>query len=382
METRQPTLRIGRNVWDQINMPEIEFQHRVQKVKREMEKAGIHVLLIYNKAFNECANTCYISNYVIRLPRGTLVLLPKRDKVALFFEGSSRGLPFARTTTWVKNIRACGDVSQECAKYLQEKTLIPSTIGMVGLKQFMPYYQFKFLTEALSQCTIVDADHIIQDMKTVKSTRECDQIRRSSRIVRHIFDFITSTPFLNMNEKVFEAKIFREGRLEGAEDIRMLIGKPQEGQWALRLPEDTVIRPEQSVIIYLAVAFERYWAEGIRTFVIKNSSFVDPELEHITALYNRITDILKPGKTFSQCYRDVLAEIRKSNLDYVPEYGLGQGIGLSLREPPAINPKESHQLKKGMCLTLRLAVKDMAMGAVMVGNTFCVSENRVTSLTM
>ena len=346
-----------------------------------MRKGGIDVLLIFSHAFNDYGNTCYVSNYVIRGPRATLVMIPQKGKVVLFFEGASRGLPFMKATTWVEDIRACGDVSQECLKYMQEEALIPSTIGMVGLRQFMPQYQYTFLTEALSQSTLVNGEHIIQDMRMLKSVRERDQIRRSSRIVKHIFDFVTSTSFPILNERVFDAQIYREARLEGAEDVRVLFGKPQDAEWALRPAEDAVIAPEQVIILFVAVEYERYWAEGIRTFKAKDAFFVDAIGENVETLYERIISNMKPGKLLSQCYKEAMGEIQKSTVEYIPNYGLGQGIGLSLQELPMITATERAQLQAGMCLTLRLTIKDKAMGALMIGNTFCVSQNEVELLT-
>ena len=138
METMQPTLKNGRNVWDRINMPEDEFQGRLKKVRRGMKNEGIDLLLLYGNGFNEYGNYCYLSNYIIRLPRGALVVVPRKGELALIFEGASRGIPSVKKTTWIEEIRACGDVSKECVRYLEERKLIPSTIGIVGLRQLMP----------------------------------------------------------------------------------------------------------------------------------------------------------------------------------------------------------------------------------------------------
>ena len=62
-------------------------------------------------------------------------------------------------------------------------------------------------------------------------------------------------------------------------------------------------------------------------------------------------------------------------------YGLGRGIGLSLNEWPLIDPGAKEELKEGMCLTLRLAVKDGTGGAVMIGNTLSLSKTGVEVLT-
>ncbi|HUT71757.1 MAG TPA: M24 family metallopeptidase [Desulfatiglandales bacterium] len=381
METRQPSLRIGRNVWDPINMPEAEFQQRVREIRRKMKQRGLDILLVYSNGFNDCGNTCYVSNYGIRLPRGVLVALPLNGEPVLFFEGSSRGLPFAKTTTWISDIRPCGDVAKECAKYLSENNLVSSSIGLVGLKHQMPHRQFRSLAEALKECTVDDADSMLQDLRMVKSQRECDQIRRSSRIVKHVFDFLANAAIPHMNETAVEAAIYREARLAGAEDVRILFSNPGEDQWALRLPEDATVAEGQTFIVYLAAAFERYWAEAIRTFVVQNGSFEEPELENAEALFKRIADEIKPGKAVSQFCGEAIKEIQEDGFGLISEYGFGGGIGLSLNEPPAITQVHANDLKEGMCLALRLALKDKSLGGIMTANTLVVKRSGAELLT-
>src|SRR4030043_2473531 len=164
METMQPTLKNGRNVWDRINMPEDEFNRRLKKVRREMKKEGIDLLFLYGNGFNEYGNYCYLSNYMIRLPRGALVVVPQKGERTLIFEGASRGVPSVRKTTWIEEIRPCGGVSKEWVKYLEEKKLTPSTLGFVGLKQLMPNDQWQFLLESLPQYNIIDSNPLLKEM--------------------------------------------------------------------------------------------------------------------------------------------------------------------------------------------------------------------------
>lgn len=381
METMQPTLKNGRNVWDQINMPQPEFRERVKKIRKGMKKEGIDVLLLYGNGFNEYGNYCYLSNFVIRLPRGALVAVPRRGEVTLIFEGVSRGVPSAKKTTWVEEIRPCGDISRECVKYLREKRLIPSTSGFVGLQRFMPNDQLQFLSESLSESKIVDVDHLLKEMRMVKSQREVDQIRRSSRILIRAFDFITRAPFPDMNERMLAARVCREARLEGAEDFRMMIAKPMEERWAFRPAEEIQISFGESRIIYLAVEFERYWAEGIRTFAARDSSFAEPKFENISALYERIVNGMRPEKTSSQFYHETMEELKKENIDYIPEYGLGQGIGLSPQEFPVISGEDHTLLREGMTFSLRLSIKNKDMGAIMTGNTIHLTKQGPEILT-
>ena len=381
METLQPAIKNGRNVWDQINMPLQEFQERLHVVRDRMKEHGMDALLAYGLAFNEYGNSCYLTHYQIRLPRGALVALPEKGDLALFFEGAARGLPSARLITWVRDIRPCPDVAKACAQYLNEKGFVPGVIGFAGLNQWMPRYQLKSLLDALPGCRFLPGDDILQEMRMVKSSRETDQIRRASRIVRRGFEFLKSASFATMNERIVEALLYREARLEGAEDVRVLFGKPGKAPWAMRPSENGVLGPGSAFIVYLAVAYERYWSEGIRTFRAEEKAFSSPDLARLEALYKRSIECLQPGKAISRCTRDIRGGIQEAGADVIDDYGLGQGIGLSLKERPIFREDAKGALEEGMCLTLRLCVKDEAMGDVMLGNTFCVSHGQVESLT-
>jgi len=363
-------------------MPEAEFQNRLGKIKKEMKKEGIDILLLYGNGLEHYGNPCYVSNCITKLPQwGVLIAIPQNDETVLIYRGGSREIPAMKSTTWVEEVRPCRDISKECVEYLKEKTLIPSTIGFVGLRQLMPYYQWQFLHESVGQCKIVDSDHIIRNMRMVKAQRECDQIRRSSRVLTHAFDLISNTVYPNMNERILEAGVDRSVYLEGAEDFRMLMAKPLEEKWAFRPAEDAQLSPGDTVIVYLAVEFERYWSEGIRTFVAEPHRLVQPELENAEAWYERIMAEMKPGKTLSQFYRETIGQLQKNNIDYIPDYGLGQGIGLGLQEFPIINGEDATELKEGMCLTLRLALRDREVGAIMMGHTICLSKDGIEVLT-
>ena len=374
METMRTTLRRGRNVWDRINMPESEFQERAERVKKEMKKENIDVLLIYGDAWREYGNLCYISNFYPGMG-GSIALIPRQGEVALIFWGSARGLEYIQSITWIKELRpSAEDIASSCVKYLEKLGLFPSTIGLAGLKQLMPYLQLQSFYGALSGCKIVDADHIISNMRMVKSPRERDQIHRASRILTHTFD-VANTPLEGMNELILEAALDREARLEGAEDVRILIAKPQEEKWAFRPVEDSQMSPGETIIIYLAVEFERYWSEIVRTFVVEPACLVPAGRENYNELYEKIMRMLKPGKPVSQFYKEAVSELEKSGTGYVPEYGLGQGIGQGTNELPIITEEDASELKEGMCLTLRLAMRDKEIGTLMIGNTIHISKD-------
>ena len=142
----------------------------------------------------------------------------------------------------------------------------------------------------------------------------------------------------------------------------------------LRPPQNHPIGQGHALTLYMAVEFERYWAEGMRTFAVNEASF--SEIASVAAdVFNRVLETVKAGNAVSQVYRAVVAGARQSGLDLLPDYGLGNGIGLSLNEAPIVKEKGARKLKEGICLALRLAVKDKTFGRVMFGNTLFVGKH-------
>jgi Xaa-Pro aminopeptidase len=283
--------------------------------------------------------------------------------------------------TWVDDIRPSGDVAAEFVKYLKEKKIGSSVIGFAGLKRLMSYHQYQFLLDSLPGCKIVDADHLLDEMRMVKSRMEVLQIRRTARIIAGVFDFVANTPFTEPAENGLEAAARREARLEGAEDFRMMILKPFEKDGAFRPPEERPISSGDRIIIYVAVEFERYWAEAVRTFVLKESAFAEIQPETVKALYETILQGMKIGKRVSQFYREAVAKMAKAKFEEISGYGMGQGIGLSLKELPLISKEDRSILVDGMCLSLRLGIRAKELGAAMIGDTIYLSSKGPEVLT-
>jgi Xaa-Pro aminopeptidase len=254
MDTVQPILKRGRDVWDRINMPEKEFRQRVQRVQETMDREGMDVLIAYGAGLNAYGNACYLSNYATRMPMGALVFVPKTGDVTFVFQGGSRELKAAQKTTWVEDTRSAMSLPQACIEYLNERNLMGSKVGIAGLREWMPCREFQAFVDGTGTCDLIGANHILMEMRAVKSPREWDQMRRAARIVALGFRFIEEGFFQNANEKLIDAMIDREMRLEGIEDVRLLFGKPLETSWAMRPSEDLVPKGGDHYIVYLAVS--------------------------------------------------------------------------------------------------------------------------------
>jgi Xaa-Pro aminopeptidase len=98
-------------------------------------------------------------------------------------------------------------------------------------------------------------------------------------------------------------------------------------------------------------------------------------------LYDQVTAGLAPGKDISRFCKEVSGLAAATHAHILPEYGLGQGIGLSLQESPLISEAETFSFREGMCLALRLAVKNGETGFAMTGETVYLSPDGPEVLT-
>jgi len=69
--------------------------------------------------------------------------------------------------------------------------------------------------------------------------------------------------------------------------------------WAFRPIDDLAINAGDRVILYVAVEFERYWAEAMRTFTFTGSLFVEERNDDISSRYEALCKGLKSGKKVS-----------------------------------------------------------------------------------
>ena len=357
-------------------MPEIEFRERTARLRAMMAQKGINVILLYGSGMSEYGHQSYISNYVPESAEGMVVIVPECGDTTLVFEGVARGLASVQNTTWISDIRASENLAKACSDYLTGNYPNGITIGIVGFKQLMPFNQWRSFTEYTKMYHVTDWTSTLQEMRMVKSSRESDQIRRASRIVGRAFDNLSNIIYPEINERSIEAEIERYCYLEGAEDVRVLLTYP--------LCKDRIFRPAEngrkidskSISVYLAMAYEAYWAEGIRTYGFQDFNVISPET---IDGYRMILRNLKKGMVISTFYNKTSSDLTLGKKCSFYDYP-GNSIGLALQEYPFISKNQKTRLKKGMCLTLRL-ISDNEIGPTITGHTLLVTENAPEILT-
>ncbi|HEY7285894.1 MAG TPA: M24 family metallopeptidase [Vicinamibacterales bacterium] len=360
MQTLQPTLRLGRDVWDRAAMPVDEFRDRTERLQKAMTDAGLDALLLYGRGLNACGHPTYLANYIVKLPFAALVVLPREGAPVLMFEGATRGRDAAKSTTWIDDVRPCWNIAETCLTVLAERKLTAKTIGLAGLPRLVPFDEWRALLDGLEQATLVDAEALVDRQRALKSTREVAVIRRASRIVNLALARVETMETLRgaTTESALAAEVVREARLAGAEDIRLMICRPRESDAAFRPPEDSAVAPGEVLFLHIAASTERYWAEAIRTFHAGSSIFESVAPEDMRRRFQALVGMFRPGTSVQDCVRAVRTGMTASEWQALDVCGgPGHGIGVTPEESPVLSESCDDTLAPGMCLTVRAALQ-------------------------
>jgi Xaa-Pro aminopeptidase len=379
---RHSVLKRGCSTWDPVQVPQAEFQTRLDLVRKEIARRDLDAVVIYGDNYS-FGDLCYLTNYFPKV-RGGIAVVPQRGAISLLLNIGSRDVPFAKTLTWVEDVRASNQVGGDGAKLLKERGLDKGKIGLVDSGQGFPLPQLEEMKGALPQVNWQDCHSMLAPLRWVKTPREVAAMREAGRVLKAVCD--GAQAFIKQGRKEYEivADIDRLARDKGAEDIRILAG-------ANRLNPPSF---KQSAglgnhwAVYLAVQHERYWAEAGRSFVLSNDARLQAAYQKAQEIVGQMAAQLKPGCTVAaidETARRALGEFYAT----ASIYGLANGIGLNQWEAPFLNEDDARQvgapsrgpttLDGRMTLALRATIETEGK-IVLYGDSFQVTAGGARSL--
>ena len=379
---RHSVLKRGCSTWDSQQIPQTEFQVRLDRVRREMSQLNLDALAIYGDNFS-FADICYLTNYFPKV-RGGLALVPRDGTLTLLLNIGSRDVPFAKTLTWIDDVRASNQLGADGAKLLKERGFEKARLGLVDSGRGFPLPQLEEIKRMLPQVTWESIDTMFQSARLCKSPREINAMRAAGRVLNEICR--VTAKFIKPGRKEFEivADIDRLARDLGAEDIRILAG-------ARRLNPPSFKQEAQLTThwsVYFAVQHERYWAEAGRTYILVDDGKLQSAYERAQETCAALAKQLKPHQSTAE-----IEDVARRELgEFYPTaavYGLANGIGLNLWEAPFLNQGDAHEvgafslgserLNENMTLALRVVIAS-ADNIVISGDTFQVTTVGAQSL--
>jgi Xaa-Pro aminopeptidase len=379
---RHSVLKRGCSTWDPEQVPQAEFQARLDAVRREIARLDLGALVIYGDNYS-FADLCYLTNYFPKV-RGGIAVVPRDGAISLLLNIGSRDVPFAKTLTWVEDVRASNQVGADGAKLLKEKALDKAKVGLADSGRGFPLPQLEEMKAALPQVAWTECDALIAPMRQVKTARELAAMREAGRVLREISDGAQRYIKPGRTEYEIVADIDRLARDRGAEDIRILAGEKR-----LQPPSfKQAASVENHWAVYLAVQHERYWAEAGRTYIFAGDVISASAYNRAQEVVAEMTSHLKPGgavTALDSTARKQLGEFYAA----ASMYGLGHGIGLSQWEAPFLNESDAKEvgassvgattLNEGMTLALR-ATFETEGKLVIYGNSYEVTAGGAKTL--
>ncbi len=364
------------------NIPEVEYQQRLERLRGQMRDKGLDALLL-----GTGPNLAYFSGYpspAMSVPRPFFVLLPSATD-PVFFTHCGHRFEAVRFS-WVRDVRDYTELSRVPAALicdaLRERGLLGKTIGMeLGFEQSLDisWVEFQRLRDALGETWLVDASEILWRMRMIKSPNEIACLRRACEITTDAYQ----TSFSSAREGMLESQVYRSMRRrleEAGEGQIFLVITSGEGNYDLvtKPPEDRPLREGDLVWMDAGCNVSGYWSDFSRAGVVGEPS---AEQKHAQEVIHGITmeavRMVRPGIRASSLARFCYAKLDQLDFPVTSTIGrlacrIGHGVGLNLTEPPHIGEHDDTLLEPGMALTLEPGV------ATRFG-TFHIEENLVVT---
>ena len=98
----------------------------------------------------------------------------------------SRDVPFAKSLTWVEDVRASNQVGRDGAALLKEKGFAKAKVGLVDSGQGFPLPQLEEMKDALPEVEWEAHHSMLLPMRREKSVRELAALRAAGRALEEI----------------------------------------------------------------------------------------------------------------------------------------------------------------------------------------------------
>jgi Xaa-Pro aminopeptidase len=373
--SRHSVLKRGCSTWDPQLVPQAEFQARLDAVRNEIAQRDLDALVIYGDNYS-FADLCYLTNYLPKV-RGGIAVVPRNGAISLLLNIGSRDVPFAKTLTWIEDVRASNQVGADGAKLLKEKGFEKARLGLVDSGQGFPLPQLEEMKSALPQVTWQNLHSLLQPIRLRKTARELAAMGEAGRLLREICQDAAAVIKPGRKEYEIVADIDRLARDKGAEDIRILAGEKRLNPPSFKQAASI----ESHWAVYFAVQHERYWAEAGRTYYLANDMKVQSAYGKAQEIVAAMAQQLKPNgavATIDETARKALGEFYAT----ASVYGIANGIGLNQWEAPFLSEGDAREvgasfvgattLNEDMTLALRVTIESQGK-IVLFGDSFQVT---------
>ena len=297
----------------------------------------------------------------------------------------------ADETSAVRDIRSYStSPAPEAARKLVAERLRELGAKRVGIEQDTVTHDWiRFLDRNAPGAELVEANRVIEELRTVKDEVEIAQLR----IAAELSDAAVSAGLAASSSGVRELQAETEGlvalrqaaseRGDGAfVDVISLILSGPKGAMPHEFTTGKRLEVGELMWHCWLVSYEGYWVENVRAGVVSPTpGDHEDTYELVRESLLAGQEAARPGALAGDVYRAVMGVLKSRPTPGRILTRSGHGMGLEYHEPPFIEDTDETPLEPGLVLTVEPGVWIGGVGGITLSNTLVIREDQAEVIT-
>ena len=353
-----------------------EFKSRVKKIQSNIKKERIDLLILQGDEFNQ-GYIRYLSNYRPSLEQAIILVGTDNDPI-LLCGPECKVLAF--NTSKIKDIRVCSDVAIPGEEYPNEqmytlKQILKEVESSYKIKKvgvadlnLIPNFLLENLMSVCKDKDIINAAHIVDDLRMIKSEDELKIMRKAYEMGIAGINRGLKALEIGKSESQITGEMAYPVYQMGAEQLSHYFSTAsgKNSSPALNFPSgDKNIEDGDFVILDIGGVYKGYFSDIATTVIVGKKDLgkqrvIDTANKALNAALKKIRPGVK-GKEIDLAAREITtkAGYEKNHL-----YGCCHGVGLQHCEPPFFGPNTEHIVEENMVFNVDLGLFNFDFGGV------------------
>jgi len=377
-------------------IPLSEFSHRIESLKRVMEKESDDLFLIYGDEYRR-ENLRYVSNYWPIFERGMLAVGLKRDPVLLV---SPECEHIAEEMSAWKDIRLLREIGMSYVPEEVEFTNVNFvTLSDVldelasGKKKMrikisgidaMSVVLYEKIKASVKDAAIENGDSVLYGMRLIKRPVEIEVLKKAWEICDAGYEAMLKADISGLTERQAAGIAEKAARDAGAEHIVFSVFcSGERTNTVVGRPSEKIIEKDDMIMSSLAIQYEGYIASDEWPFVVGNrpSGKQKNFIYHLVKAEDVGVRSIRGGVNMGSVVKKVRDYFRDNDLEQYDLYPPIHGNGLAEAESPYPDEHSKSEFLSGMGINFDVSLFGMpGVGSNRVEEGFIVTEDGVLTL--
>ena len=375
-----------------IEIPESEFNERVNRLKQLMDQQGIDVCFVYGDEYRK-ENLRYISNFWPIFERGAAVISKDREPIVL---AAPEGEMVCKEMSAWWDVRlvpdfmcvtVTDDIEYPHASYTDFKTVFRSLgtfrkIAVVGLDAMSHDVLLAVRNHLPAGAEVVDGNELLMELRKKKSENEISCLKEAARIGDEAYKALMMAAKVGRTENDLAAAAHEAAYREGAEFVPFcLVSSGHRVNTIIGRATNKVIADGDMVMAALAIQYQGYVTTINFPFVVgKMSSEQKAFIDLLVEAEDIALSHLKAGNVQGDLVKAVKRYFSEQNVSRYDLYPPMHGCGLAEAESPYPNESTEIVFTAGMTVNTDVSLFGHPAGSNRVEESLLVTEDGYESM--